>query len=170
MDNDPGGHNKEAHLHRERAFSYEEKAVDFANTAFRTLSYLNGGALVAIPAAVALFGIDPSEIRTELITAGILFVAGLFLVLASQGAAFFTMARRAESELFLQFERTLLSYAVQFDKDREKHVKEAQEQRQKAEVKFSRSNIWRFWGLAFIWVSAAAFVAGCFFSTRVLLA
>src|SRR5437667_2886763 len=40
--------------HSERAVFYETRAIEFANNALRTLTYLNGGGLVAIPAAVAL--------------------------------------------------------------------------------------------------------------------
>ena len=38
--------------HRERAFDYEKLAIDYTTSTFRTLTYLYGGALVALPAAI----------------------------------------------------------------------------------------------------------------------
>ena len=39
--------------HREGALFFEARAIDFASNAFKALTYLNGGGLIAIPTAVA---------------------------------------------------------------------------------------------------------------------
>lgn len=83
-----------ADRHRERAFKYEEKAIEFANNGFRTLSYPNGGALVAIPAVVALFNTDLEKVKGLLIQSALLFIVWLIFVVAAQAAAFVTMVRR----------------------------------------------------------------------------
>jgi hypothetical protein len=67
----------------------------------RAITYLNGGALVAIPAAVALFKADPENAKYDLIFAGLLFVAGLLAIVIAQASAFFVLARREEAERFL---------------------------------------------------------------------
>jgi hypothetical protein len=71
-------------------------------------SYLNGGGLIAIPASVAPFREDPKQVKGCLIGAGVAFVIGLFCVALSQAFAFFTMARRSESERPLQFDEVKL--------------------------------------------------------------
>jgi hypothetical protein len=63
--------------HRSREAEYDKLAIDFASNALRAITYLNGGGLVAIPAAVALFKADPTKAKHDLIVAGLLFVAGL---------------------------------------------------------------------------------------------
>ena len=49
---------KRAAPFRDRSFEYEKLAVDYSHKGFQTLTYLNGGALVAIPAAMAFFKAD----------------------------------------------------------------------------------------------------------------
>jgi hypothetical protein len=44
--------------HRQQAFAYEQVAIDYSKKGFETLTYLNGGALVALPAALAFFKAD----------------------------------------------------------------------------------------------------------------
>ena len=66
--------------------------------ALQLLTYLNGGALVAIPTALAFFKADVGRLDV-LWTAGA-FVLGLFFAVLAQGAAFFTMAKRAEAATF----------------------------------------------------------------------
>ena len=87
--------------HRTREDDHREHAFEFASSAIRAITYLNGGALVAIPAAVALFKADPEKARYDLIFAGLLFVAGLLSIVIAQASAFFVLARREEAERFL---------------------------------------------------------------------
>jgi hypothetical protein len=69
---------KRAGPFRALAFEYEKLAVDYSNKSFQTVTYLNGGALVAIPTATAFFRADVAK-SDVLLTAG-LFVIGLFFV------------------------------------------------------------------------------------------
>ena len=74
--------------HREGAAFYEQRAIELAMSAMKVLTYLNGGGLVAIPAAVALFRADPRDVRTLLVASAALFIAGLVLVTVGQACAF----------------------------------------------------------------------------------
>src|SRR5262249_34848888 len=67
--------------YRERAFEYDKEALQIAGTAFRALTYLNGGALVATPTAVKLFGANVAMAKVSLLCAALSFVAGLVLVI-----------------------------------------------------------------------------------------
>jgi hypothetical protein len=55
--------------HRTREDEHRKHALEFASSAMRAITYLNGGGLVAIPAAVALFKADPEKAKYELIFA-----------------------------------------------------------------------------------------------------
>ena len=158
--------------HRERAFEYESKAIDFANNAFRVLTYLNGGALVAIPTAVALFQADIAKVKLQLVYGAAFFIAGLICIVAAQGAAFFTMARRSESEIFLQYEQMVSLGATHFPQSPEQQTKlidEAKEFHTNAVKKITRSNYWRRAGLIMFWISLGAFIFGSFFGARAIL-
>ena len=161
-----------ADRHRQRSFEYEGKAIEFANNAFRALTYLNGGALVAIPTAVALFKADIAQARLYLTCAAALFVLGLLLVVLAQAAAFFTMARRSEAETNYEFEQDLIANLRHYIKDpeaREKATADARAYNKAAVDKISGSNVWRLAALIFFWTSAIAFVAGCWFRARAIL-
>src|SRR4051794_14498609 len=54
-----------------------ETAIDLGQSIVKTGTLLNGGALVAIPAVISLFGVDAKSIIRNLFVAGGLFVAGL---------------------------------------------------------------------------------------------
>jgi hypothetical protein len=110
--------------HQARMSEYDKNAIEFASSAMRALSYLNGGALVAIPTAAALFKADPMQAKTSLIAAGLCFVAGLILIVMAQAFAFFTQARRSESERLLA-ERQIVLLA-------EVHYPDATQQSQRA--------------------------------------
>jgi hypothetical protein len=79
-----------------RCLSYEELAVEFATSALRASAYLNGGGLIAIPAAVALFKADVSETIGLLLRAAACWGLGLLLVTIAYALGFYAMARRAE--------------------------------------------------------------------------
>jgi hypothetical protein len=158
--------------HRERAFEYETKALDFAHNAFRTLTYLNGGALVAIPTAVALFKADITQGKFYLTFAAALFVAGLLLVVLAQAAAFFTMGRRSESKLSFQYEQTALAnlrHYITDPKERDTGISQARSYNSTANAKIGASNKWRLSGLIFFWSSVGAFIVGCYFGARAIL-
>src|SRR5262249_60802577 len=82
--------------------SMNPSGTEFATGALRTLTYLNGGGLVAIPAAVALFHTDVTRVKVQLLTAAILFVAGLLLVIAAQVGAFLALTQRPGGGYFVQ--------------------------------------------------------------------
>jgi Na+-transporting methylmalonyl-CoA/oxaloacetate decarboxylase gamma subunit len=79
---------------------YEKQSNEYAANALRAMTYLNGGGLVAIPAAAALFKTDLAAPGAKLVLlgAGVAFVVGLILIAACQGFAFFVYAKRSEAK------------------------------------------------------------------------
>lgn len=166
------GYREAVDRHRERSFQYEEKAIEFANNALRALTYLNGGALVAIPTAVALFQADVPKAKAYLIYAAFLFVVGLVCVVIAQGCAFFTMARRSESETFQQNQQInllLLKYYASDHAMVDQATVAAEKAMDSSNSKIARSNYWRFGGLAFFWLSLLGFLSGCYFGAHAVL-
>jgi hypothetical protein len=156
---------------RALAFEYEKLAVDYSNRGFQTLTYLNGGALVAIPTAMAFFRADVAK-SDVLITAG-LFVLGLFFVVFAQGAAFFTMAKRAEAMDRLKHEQyhrvAALAYPHQASANIE-FLRQADQQNADANQRLRISDIYRLAGLLFFGASMVAFVIGCGWGANTVLA
>jgi hypothetical protein len=81
---------------RDQAFEFDKLAVGYSQKGFETLTYLNGGALVALPAALAFFKADIPKV--SIISTGAAFIIGLLLVVLAQLMAFFTMAKRGEAQ------------------------------------------------------------------------
>jgi hypothetical protein len=73
--------------HRSRSFEYENLAVEYSHRGLQLLTYLNGGALVAIPTALAFFKADVG--RSDLLLTAGAFIVGLVFVVLAQVAAFF---------------------------------------------------------------------------------
>jgi hypothetical protein len=91
---------------RDLGFEYEKLAIGYSEKGFQTLTYLNGGALVAIPTAMTFFKAEVAR-GAVMWTAGA-FIAGLLCVLVAQMATFFTMSCRSEAQGFFargQFNR-----------------------------------------------------------------
>lgn len=153
-------------VYEARSFEYEKIAIECANSAFKILMYLNGGALVAIPAALALLNWKTTDHKIEIIRFAALFVLGLVAVLLSQMFAFFTMARRSEAQQFLanqqSWHSSLVHYPEQFD------LKETKAKADKAgsdaNAKIATSNVLRIIAIVFAWVSAFAFIGGCIYA------
>jgi len=146
----------------DRSFDFEKLAVDCSHKGFQTLTYLNGGALVAIPTAMAFFKADVSTGNVLLTAAA--FILGLLLVVLSQGAAFFTMATRAEGQELFAWEQFNRIAALQFPQGTPTNVdrtRMAQQNRDAAAGRNRRSNVWRYGGLFCFGLSLLAFVAGC---------
>jgi hypothetical protein len=162
--------NRRSAAFRERAFEYEKLTIEFSHKGFQTLTYLNGGALVAIPTALAFFKADVAR-ADVLLTAGS-FIIGLLCVVIAQMAAFFTMSKRAEANQFFtteQFHRVAaLSHPNQSVQNLE-FQKEAEAARLNGGGRIVRSNIWRVIGLCFYVASVFAFVAGCALGARGVL-
>jgi hypothetical protein len=153
---------KRADPYKVRSFEYEKLAADFANKGFQSLTYLNGGALVAIPTAMAFFNADVG--RVDILWTAVAFVAGLLFVVAAQIAAFFVMSKRAESSQFAWSEQWQRVAANQFpypSAERTAREAEAKADRDNASSRTTHSNFWRYIGLMFFFFSFAAFVAGC---------
>jgi hypothetical protein len=162
---------KVASGHNARAFDYEKLAIDFANTGFKALTYLNGGALVAIPAVMTLFQTNIINNKFPLLLTAASFIVGLVSIVGAQACGFFTMARRAEAQQFFSHEQLLLicltHYPEQYESEKTKA--EANTFRASAESKIEASNTARFWGIVLVWVSVTAFILGCLIGAYAVL-
>jgi hypothetical protein len=157
--------------HRDRAFEYEKLAVEYTSNVFRTLTYLYGGALVALPAAVALFQVQITTHKIDLVAAAGSFVTALLAVCIAQAFAFFVMARRAEAEQQLEHQQRLFLNAVHYPALF--NLAQAKADGDNAFAlstrKMSASNRWRFPGLVTFWLSICLFLAGCYFGARAMI-
>jgi hypothetical protein len=148
--------------HRQQAFSYEQFAIDYSKKGFETLTYLNGGALVALPAALAFFKAEVPA--SSIIAVAGSFIAGLLAVVLAQVMAFLTMTKRSEAAQFLVHEAVFSLSAVNNpigSPEYQTREKQANETRVKANIRLSKSNQYRLAGLAIYGGSVLAFVVGC---------
>jgi hypothetical protein len=162
--------NKRGEPHRSRSFEYEKLAVEYSHRGLQLLTYLNGGALVAIPTALAFFKADVGR-SDVLLTAGA-FIVGLVFVVLAQAAAFFTMASRAEASQFYSSEQFQQIAAHQYphqSAERLSRAADANKDQANALARTALSNIWRLAGLFFFGISLAAFVFGCGWGAWVVL-
>jgi hypothetical protein len=157
--------------HRSRGFEYEKEAIAYSTNALKILSYLNGGGLLAMPAAVALFHTSIDKVKVLLLGGAGCFVAGLLFVAIAQACAFFTMAKRSESQNHLADEQILLLNMVHYPEvgDQQSIRIEATETRKAANRKVVISDRWRFAGLVLFWLSLLAFDAGCLLGAFAIL-
>jgi fructose-specific component phosphotransferase system IIB-like protein len=175
----------------ENATYYQSRAIEFANNAFRALTYLNGGALVAIPTAVALFQADPKRAKMELLIAAISFVVGLLFVAAAQAVVFSIMSRLAEAELLMINNESIHKTSMRLlgpvtaaietaalkiepgpvAADMEALLKTfAVVFGSQANAKITRAYKWRLLGVAMFWASLICFIIGCCFGATALFA
>jgi hypothetical protein len=82
---------------REDNHANYEGAVKFAETAIKSAFALNGGALVALPALIALFKIDPQRVLLWVIIAGAVFVVGLISAAATAFLGYLSAMAAAHS-------------------------------------------------------------------------
>jgi hypothetical protein len=158
--------------HRAREDDHRKHAFEFASNAMRAITYLNGGALVALPAAVALFKADPDKAKYDLITAGLLFVAGLLSISIAQASTFFVLARREEAERFLAQQQITLLASVHYRSTPDveaQRSKEAAACEQRSNQSLVRSDQWRKAGLWSFWLALIFFVVGCCFGALAIL-
>ena len=159
--------------YRDRAWDYEKEAVAMGNIVLRSLTYLNGGALVAMPAAAALFEVKARSVQTSLVYGAIGFVIGLVLIVAASAFAFFVMARRAEqSALIAEHAGRQVDFDYLLNTGRQLDPIAVEHQQALPVLiasKGRKSDVWRFWAIVATWASLLAFLAGCFFSARGLL-
>jgi cytosine/uracil/thiamine/allantoin permease len=162
---------KAVDTHEQRAFEYEKLAIDYSNSAFRVLTYLNGGALIAIPAVLTLLNWDASRHKSEIVTFAGLFVVGLVAILLAQMCAFFTMARRAEAQQSFAAQQSwhsaMTHYPEQFEYNETKAKADAAGAT--GNSKLATSDKVRAAAIGFAWGSAGAFIAGCVYAAFVLV-
>jgi hypothetical protein len=88
-----------------------EGAIKFAETAIKSAFALNGGALVALPALIALFKIDPQRVVLWVIIAGAVFVVGLTSAAATAFLGYLSAMAAAHS-IEAQMRVTEATYAA----------------------------------------------------------
>jgi hypothetical protein len=162
--------NKRGEPHRGRSFEYEKLAVEYSHRAFQLLTYLNGGALVAIPPALAFFKADVGR-SDVLLTAGA-FIAGLVLVLLAQGCAFFVMAKRAEASMYSYHEQFNRAVALQNSSSSQAYadrMSASLENSTEGSKRLARSDKWRIAAVILVHLSLAAFLFGCGWGAWVVL-
>jgi hypothetical protein len=149
--------------HRSRGFEYEKEAIAYSTSALKVMSYLNGGGLLAMPTAVALFHASIDKVKILLIAGAGCFIAGLIIVVIAQACAFFTMTKRSESENHLAHEQNLLLNLTHYPDVGDQQVTrtEATEHRASSNRKLRESDKWRHRGLWLFWISIPIFFAGC---------
>lgn len=80
------------------ARSTDRMAVELAQSIFKMLTMLNGGAIIAIPAVLTLFSVDVRAILAQILWSGGLFCSGLTVSLLSAICGFFALSSRADRE------------------------------------------------------------------------
>lgn len=161
---------KRAKPHRDRAFEYEKITVEYTHKGFQTLTYLNGGALVAIPTAMAFFKTDVDRVDV-LMTAGA-FVTGLLCVVVAQICAFFTMSKRSEAQQLQADEQINRVAALAYQHQSPVNIERltlADACRVEANARVRHSNIWRYLGLFFFIFSTLVFITGCMLGGKAIL-
>jgi hypothetical protein len=161
---------KRSSQHRQQAFFYEQFAIEYSKKGFETLTYLNGGALVALPAALAFFKADvPTSI---IIAVAGSFIVGLLAVVLAQVMAFFTMTKRSEAAQFLAHEAVSSVSAINNPIGSAAHQEmegRANNMRAQANERLSSSNQYRLAGLAIYSASVLTFVIGCVLGAMAVL-
>jgi hypothetical protein len=156
--------------HRQQAFSYEQFAIEYSKKGFETLTYLNGGALVALPAALAFFKADVPA--SSIIAVAASFIVGLLAVVLAQAMAFFTMTKRSEAAQFLANEAVLSVSAINNpigSAAYQEQENQANRARSQANERLFSSDRYRLAGLAIYSASVLAFVIGCVLGATVVL-
>jgi len=156
--------------HRSRRFEYEKVAIDYTISIFRTLTFLNTGGLVALPAAVSLFGVKVTDHHFLLIASGACFMFSIAIVCIAQAFAFFTFARRSDAEWHYEQEQFLRVGAKHFPTEaRFSEVSAKIEAEQiKAADKFRSSTHYRRRSIWTLLVCAALFYGGVVFASLIL--
>ncbi|MET0105680.1 MAG: hypothetical protein ABW072_11125 [Sedimenticola sp.] len=158
--------------------SSTEGAVEFAQQGIRSGLMLNGGALVAVPAIIALFAVDVSQVASGIILSGVLFVIGLLLSWAANLFGFFAMSNSADAYSRQQGEvaKTLtLQYLIHSpgqeisQEDVDKHNKLIADEKSKSDgywVSYRRN---RMLGIISLLSSFIFFVIGAYMGGKVIV-
>jgi hypothetical protein len=140
----------------------DKAAIELGQSILKTGTLLNGGALVAIPAVVALFGIDAKAVARNLLIAAGLFVLGLLFSWLSGIGGFFALSRRADRD-YQNAEATKVTLYKDYYPD---ETKKAQQTGQIEDLSrlIKRHHrafvVYRIFTILFSFMSLAAFVAG----------
>jgi hypothetical protein len=152
--------------YHEGARVFEKHAIDFAFNAVRTVTYLNGGGLIAIPAAVALFQTNPREVKTSLLLAALGFITSLVFVTAAQICGFFAMANRSAREDAVG-RSTAFAFIKQLElatgqkRDAASRDKELKQHEAEAARVWKQFNRLRSAGIVLLGLSVLGFCFGC---------
>ncbi len=84
--------------HLATAVTSERAAFDLAQASIRTSILLNGGAFIAIPTIVTLFGLDVLAVKFSLIGTTVLFAGGLLTAWLAAVFGLFALSARAASK------------------------------------------------------------------------
>lgn len=157
--------------HRERGWNYEIQGIEYSRDALKLLTYLNAGGLLAIPSGVALFHADPTKVVGALLAAAGCFILALLLTVAAHSFAFFTMARRAESEQNREYSATVGLGFTHYPKgDGSEEGEQIKQFNTAADAKLLRSNVYRWLGIFAFWISTMLFIAGSLIGSYAILA
>jgi hypothetical protein len=154
-----------------QATDADKAAIELGQSILKTGTLLNGGALVAIPAVIALFGIDAKAVTPNLLIAAGLFVIGLLLSWLSGIGGFFTLSRRSDRD-YQHAEATKATLYRDCYPDKTKRAKQTDqiEQQSRLVKRHHRAFvIYRIFTILFSFLSLAAFVAGTVFGGLTIL-
>jgi hypothetical protein len=137
----------------EAARNTDKQAVEIALSVFKTSNLLNGGAIVAIPAVVTLFGLDAKAVADPLLIAGGIFAGGLISSWLSAVFGFFALSNRADRDYWDATSmklRTNIAYYPPADSE------DGKNERTKIENEITQANDKRSsFQKAFVWCTVA---------------
>lgn len=82
--------------HMEIALASDRGAIDLAQGVIKNATILNGGALIAIPAIITLFGLNAQAVEAPFLAIGGVFIGGLLTAWLANIFGFFALAARSE--------------------------------------------------------------------------
>jgi MFS family permease len=147
----------------------EKAAVDFAQTVIRSGFVVNAGAIIAIPAIIALFNLDAEAIRGRLLVTGIFFAAGICAAWLAGIFAFFTLAHKSDhfNELAVQTARYL--QGKYFPPQASELMKQASNAEKRARRLLRLWRIARYIAIVLSLTSVALFLCGSWFGVHAAL-
>lgn len=143
-----------------------EGAIGFAQGTIRAGFLLNGGALVAVPAAVALFAIDVREVTSGLIWTGALYVFGLLLAWLASMAGYFALYNLGTG-LAKEQDQTRAETTRNYYPERPDNI---DPKSYNADIKrYQRhGDIWTSAGIALSFLSLLLFVVGTYYGSNIV--
>ena len=148
-----------------RLSEYEKWANEFAASAIRALTYLNGGALVVLPTGAALFKTDVDKVQTDLLAAAFSSLAGCYWCSLSSPRVFCLCqtigigAARCNGS----------GHCAEVPKAPPRGRRSGLKRKDFANLKWRQSLRYRVLALATFGLSVCYFMAGCWFARQALL-